>query len=94
MVQLENLKGSIGDLEKAANDKEAIIKSLTKSLQNVPKFRVFLAIQDIGGEIAIKDLSKIVGQSNNVVEHIVSDLKEDGLVKVTKKENKTFVNRV
>lgn len=94
MIQLENLKSSVGDLEKAANEKEAIIKSLTKSLQGVPKFRVFLAIQDIGGEIAIKDLSKIVGQSNNVVEHIVSDLKEDGLVKVTKKENKTFVNRV
>ncbi len=94
MIQLENLKSSVGDLEKAANEKEAIIKSLTKSLQGVPKFRVFLAIQDIGGEIAIKDLSKIVGQSNNVVEHIVSDLKEDGLVKVSKKENKTFVNRV
>ncbi len=94
MIQLENLKSSVGDLEKAANEKESIIKSLTKSLQGIPKFRVFLAIQDIGGEIAIKDLSKIVGQSNNVVEHIVSDLKEDGLVKVTKKENKTFVNRV
>ena len=70
------------------------MKNLTKSLQGVPKFRVFLAIQDIGGDITLPDLSKIVGQTNDVVKHIVTDLKDDGLIKVSKKENKTYVSKV
>ena len=94
LVQLENTKSRLTELEAESSQKDSMVKSLTKSLQGVPKFRVFLAIQDIGGEIAITDLAKIVGQAKKVVDHIVSDLKEDGLVKVSKKENKTFVAKV
>ncbi|NHK29972.1 MAG: ATP-binding protein [Asgard group archaeon] len=94
MVQFENMKTHLTELESSTAQKDTLIKSLTKSLQSVPKFRVFLAIQDIGGEISIPDLSKIVGQPSDVVEHIVSDLRDDGLVKVAKKENKTFVTKV
>ncbi|MBN1331181.1 MAG: hypothetical protein JXA54_17045 [Candidatus Heimdallarchaeota archaeon] len=94
MVQYENIKGRITELESSTGQKDNLVKSLTKSLQGVPKFRVFLAIQDLGGEIAVPDLAKIVGQTSDIVQHIVSDLKEDGLVKVTKKENKTFVSKV
>ncbi|MHA1761324.1 MAG: hypothetical protein ACTSXA_11985 [Candidatus Heimdallarchaeota archaeon] len=94
LVQLENLKSRLSELEATSTQKDSMVKSLTKSLQGVPKFRVFLAIQDIGGDIAITDLAKIVGQSKNVVDHIVSDLKEDGLVITSKKENKTFVSKV
>ena len=94
MVQFENMKTRLTELETSTSQKDTLIKSLTKSLQGVPKFRVFLAIQDIGGEISIPDLSKIVGQPSDVVEHIVSDLRDDGLVKVAKKENKTFVTKV
>ncbi|NHJ48011.1 MAG: hypothetical protein FK733_09505 [Asgard group archaeon] len=94
MVQFENMKTRLSELESSTGQKDTLIKSLTKSLQGVPKFRVFLAIQDIGGEISIPDLSKIVGQPSDVVDHIVSDLKDDGLVRVSKKENKTFVTKV
>jgi chromosome segregation ATPase len=94
MVQFENMKTRLTELESSTTQKDTLIKSLTKSLQSVPKFRVFLAIQDIGGEISIPDLAKIVGQPSDVVEHIVSDLRDDGLVKVAKKENKTFVTKV
>ncbi|HUT81987.1 MAG TPA: hypothetical protein VMZ29_12365 [Candidatus Bathyarchaeia archaeon] len=94
MVQYENLKSRITELESSTGQKDNLVKSLTKSLQNVPKFRVFLAIQDLGGEIAVPDLAKIVGQTSDIVQHIVSDLKDDGLVKVSKKENKTFVSKV
>jgi len=94
LVQLENLKSRLAELEASSSQKDTMVKSLTKSLQGVPKFRVFLAIQDIGGDIAIADLAKIVGQSTNVVDHIVSDLKEDGLVNTSMKENKTFVAKV
>jgi len=55
---------------------------------------VFLAIQDIGGDITLPDLAKIVGQTGDVVKHIVTDLKDDGLIKVAKKENKTYVSKV
>ncbi|MHA1126489.1 MAG: hypothetical protein ACTSO7_13445 [Candidatus Heimdallarchaeota archaeon] len=94
LVQLENMKSRLAELESSGAQKDSMVKSLTKSLQGVPKFRVFLAIQDIGGDIAIGDLAKIVGQSKTVVDHIVSDLKVDGLVKTAKKENKTFVTKV
>ena len=87
------MKSRISELEQISEQKEFLVKSLTKSLQGIPKFRVFLAIQDIGGEITIDGLSKIVGQSSEVVEHIVTDLKNDGLIKVLHKENKTFVAR-
>ncbi len=94
LVQFENMKAQITELEGSVEQKDVLVKNLTKSLQGVPKFRVFLAIQDIGGDIAIGDLAKIVGQTPDVVKHIVSDLKDDGLIKVSKKENKTFVSRV
>ncbi|MFW9923185.1 MAG: hypothetical protein ACFFDW_07875 [Candidatus Thorarchaeota archaeon] len=94
LVQMENLKQRNLELEKSIGQKDTLVKSLTQSSQNIPKFRVFLAIQDIGGELPVKDLAKIVGQSADVVDHIVTELKEDGLVKVTKKENKTFVAKV
>ncbi|NPE09154.1 MAG: hypothetical protein GNW80_12790 [Asgard group archaeon] len=94
MVQFENLKSRIKELETSNGEKDALVKNLTKSLQGVPKFRVFLAIQDIGGDITLPDLSKIVGQTNDVVKHIVTDLKDDGLIKVSKKENKTYVSKV
>lgn len=94
MVQYENLKSRITELESSTGQKDSLVKNLTKSLQSVPKFRVFLAIQDLGGEIAVPDLAKIVGQTSDIVQHIISDLKTDGLVKVTKKENKTFVSKV
>ncbi|MBK5115008.1 MAG: hypothetical protein KGD59_11380 [Candidatus Heimdallarchaeota archaeon] len=94
MVQFENLKARIAELEISNSEKDTLVKNLTKSLQGVPKFRVFLAIQDIGGEITLPDLAKIVGQTPTVVQHIVTDLKDDGLVKVSKKENKSFVSKV
>ncbi len=94
LVQFENMKAKITELEGSVEQKDVLVKNLTKSLQGVPKFRVFLAIQDIGGDIALGDLAKIVGQTPDVVKHIVSDLKDDGLIKVSKKENKTFVSRV
>jgi len=94
LMQLGNMKTRIEELEKSTEQKDGLVKNLTKSLQGVPKFRVFLAIQDIGGSITLTDLAKIAGQSLDVVQDIVTDLKEDGLVKVTKKENKTFVAKV
>ncbi|MCE7744192.1 MAG: hypothetical protein GPJ52_03545 [Candidatus Heimdallarchaeota archaeon] len=94
MVQFENLKSRIAELETSNSEKDALVKNLTKSLQGVPKFRVFLAIQDIGGDITLPDLSKIVGQTNDIVKHIITDLKDDGLIKVSKKENKTYVSKV
>jgi len=94
MVQLENMKASITELEASNAEKDILVKSLTKSLQSIPKFRVFLAIQDIGGDITLPDLAKIVGQTPDVVQHIITDLKDDGLVKVSKKENKTLVSKV
>ncbi len=94
MVQLENMKANIAELEKSNAEKDVLVKSLTKSLQGIPKFRIFLAIQDIGGDITLPDLAKIVGQTPDVVQHIITDLKDDGLVKVSKKENKTVVSKV